>query len=52
MWLVLDGQLERTQLPLVSVLALSAFSPVTRAGAHDEADDGDAGRFTAHSRNS
>ena len=28
-WLVLDGQLVRTQLPLVSVLALSAFSPVT-----------------------
>ncbi len=27
-WLVLDGQLVRTQLPLVSVLALSAFSPV------------------------
>ena len=27
-WLVLDGQLERTQLPLVSVLALAAFSPV------------------------
>ena len=27
-WLVLDGQLQRTQLPLVSVLALSAFSPV------------------------
>ena len=28
-WLVLDGQMERTMLPLVSVLALSAFSPVT-----------------------
>ena len=27
-WLVLDGQLERTQLPLVSVLALASFSPV------------------------
>ena len=28
-WLVLDGQIERARLPLVSVLALSAFSPVT-----------------------
>ena len=28
-WLVLDGQLERTHLPLVSVLALASFSPVT-----------------------
>ena len=28
-WLVLDGQMKRTMLPLVSVLALSAFSPVT-----------------------
>ena len=28
-WLVLEGQLERTQLPLVSVLALASFSPVT-----------------------
>lgn len=28
-WLVLDGQLERTQLPLVSVLALASFSPIT-----------------------
>ena len=28
-WLVLNGQMERTMLPLVSVLALSAFSPVT-----------------------
>ena len=27
-WLVLDGQLPRTQLPLVSVLALASFSPV------------------------
>ena len=28
-WLVLDGQIARTQLPLVSVLALASFSPVT-----------------------
>ena len=28
-WLVLDGQIERTQLPLVSVLALASFSPIT-----------------------
>ena len=28
-WLVLDGQIERTYLPLVSVLALASFSPVT-----------------------
>ena len=28
-WLVLDGQLERTHLPLVSVLGLASFSPVT-----------------------
>ena len=28
-WLVLEGQLERTHLPLVSVLALASFSPVT-----------------------
>lgn len=28
-WLVLEGQLERTQLPVVSVLALASFSPVT-----------------------
>ena len=28
-WLVLDGQLERTHLPVVSVLALASFSPVT-----------------------
>ena len=28
-WLVRDGQLARDQLPLVSVLALAAFSPVT-----------------------
>ena len=28
-WLVLDGQLERTLLPAVSVLALASFSPVT-----------------------
>ncbi len=28
-WLVLDGQIERTELPLVSVLALASFSPVT-----------------------
>ncbi len=28
-WLVLEGQFVRAQLPLVSVLALSAFSPVT-----------------------
>ena len=28
-WLVLDGQLARAQLPLVSVLALASFSPVT-----------------------
>ena len=28
-WLVLDGQLERTHLPAVSVLALASFSPVT-----------------------
>ena len=27
-WLVLDGQMDRTQLPLVSVLALASFSPV------------------------
>ena len=27
-WLVLDGQIARTQLPLVSVLALTSFSPV------------------------
>ena len=27
-WLVLDGQIARTQLPLVSVLALASFSPV------------------------
>ena len=28
-WLVLDGQIERTLLPLVSVLALASFNPVT-----------------------
>ena len=28
-WLVLEGQIARTQLPLVSVLALASFSPVT-----------------------
>ena len=28
-WLVLEGQLERTHLPLVSVLALASFNPVT-----------------------
>ena len=28
-WLVLGGQLERTHLPVVSVLALASFSPVT-----------------------
>ena len=28
-WLVLNGQIARTQLPLVSVLALASFSPVT-----------------------
>ena len=28
-WMVLDGQIERTLLPLVSVLALASFSPVT-----------------------
>ena len=28
-WLVLDGQIARAQLPLVSVLALASFSPVT-----------------------
>ncbi len=28
-WLVVDGQMARTDLPLVSVLALAAFSPVT-----------------------
>ena len=28
-WLVLEGQIERTQLPLVSVLALASFSPIT-----------------------
>ena len=28
-WLVLEGQIERTYLPLVSVLALASFSPVT-----------------------
>ena len=28
-WLVLEGQLERTHLPAVSVLALASFSPVT-----------------------
>ena len=28
-WLVLDGQLERTHLPVVSVLALASFSPIT-----------------------
>ena len=28
-WLVYDGQIAREQLPLVSVLALAAFSPVT-----------------------
>ena len=28
-WLVLEGQIPRSQLPLVSVLALAAFSPVT-----------------------
>ena len=28
-WLVLEGQIPRTQLPLVSVLALASFSPVT-----------------------
>ena len=28
-WLVLDGQIERAALPLVSVLALASFSPVT-----------------------
>jgi len=27
-WLVLDGQIARTQLPLVSVLALTSFSPI------------------------
>ena len=27
-WLVLDGQMDRTRLPLVSVLALASFSPV------------------------
>ena len=27
-WLVLEGQIARTQLPLVSVLALASFSPV------------------------
>ena len=28
-WLVLEGQIERTHLPLVSVLALASFSPIT-----------------------
>ncbi len=28
-WLVLEGQIERTYLPLVSVLALASFSPIT-----------------------
>ena len=28
-WLVLEGQIARSQLPLVSVLALASFSPVT-----------------------
>ena len=28
-WLVLEGQIPRAQLPLVSVLALASFSPVT-----------------------
>ena len=28
-WLVVNGQMERADLPLVSVLALAAFSPVT-----------------------
>ena len=28
-WLVLEGQIERAQLPLVSVLALASFSPIT-----------------------
>ena len=28
-WLVLEGQIARAQLPLVSVLALASFSPVT-----------------------
>ena len=28
-WLVLEGQIDRTDLPLVSVLALASFSPVT-----------------------
>ena len=28
-WLVLDGQIARAELPLVSVLALASFSPVT-----------------------
>ena len=28
-WLVLEGQIARTDLPLVSVLALASFSPVT-----------------------
>ncbi len=28
-WLVLDGQIARTELPLVSVLALASFSPVS-----------------------
>ena len=28
-WLVLEGQIARAELPLVSVLALAAFSPVT-----------------------
>ena len=28
-WLVLDGQIDRTLLPLVSVLALASFNPVT-----------------------
>ena len=28
-WLVLEGQLDRTHLPVVSVLALASFSPVT-----------------------
>ena len=51
-WLVLDGQLPRTQLPLVSVLALAVVQPGDGAGSHHETDDGDAGLFTSHTRNS